>query len=74
MKLEDLVVLNPEEEELDLMNTKIIGRTARMKMAKKAAKEAKKNKHSEFKIPAAVRTTSGEVEEVPDDLFDKPSA
>ena len=73
-KEEDLIVLNPEEEELDLMNTKMIGRKARMKTAKKAAKEAKKNKHSEFKTPAAVPTTSGKVDEVPDDFFDEPSA
>ena len=61
-KEEDLVVLNPEEEELDLMNSNMSARRARVKAEKKAAKEAKKNKHSEFKTPAAIPTTSAKVE------------
>merc|ERR1712025_108788 len=56
-KEEDLVVLNPEEEELDLMNSKMICRRARIKAGKKAAKEEKKKNKSEFKTPAAVPTT-----------------
>jgi len=50
-KEQDLIVLNPEEEELDLMNSMMIARRARAKAAKKAAKEAKKNKDSDFKVP-----------------------
>ena len=42
-KGEDRVVLNLEEEELDLINCKMIARRARVKAEKKAAKEAKKN-------------------------------
>jgi len=56
-KEEDLIVLNPEEEELDLMNSKMICRRARIKAEKKAAKEEKKKNKSEFKTPAAVPTT-----------------
>merc|ERR1712025_297994 len=55
-KEEDLIVLNPEEE-LDLMNSKMICRRARIKAEKKAAKEEKKKNKSEFKTPAAVPTT-----------------
>lgn len=73
---EDLVVLNPEEEELDLMNSKMVDRRAKVKAEKKAAKEAKKNKHSEFKAPAAVTPAPacGKVEKVPADFFDEPVA
>ena len=73
-KEEDLVVLNPEEEELDLMNSKMIARRARVKAEKKAAKEAKKNKQSEFKTPAAVPTTSAKMDKIPSDFFDEPAA
>jgi len=63
---EDMVVLNPEEEEIDMMNTKMIARRARVKAAKKAAKAAKKmakevepsvdspSTSSGFKVPAPV--------------------
>jgi len=71
-KEEDLIVLNPEEEELDMMNSKMIARRARMKAEKKAAKEAKKKQKSEFKTPAAVPTTSEKVDKVPADFFDEP--
>jgi len=73
-KEDDLVVLNPEEEELDLMNNKMLTRRARMKAEKKAAKEAKKNKHSEFKTPAAVSSAIGKVDKIPADFFDEPAA
>ena len=36
---EDLIVLNPEEEEIDLMNAKMIARKARVKAEKKAKKK-----------------------------------
>jgi len=39
---EDMIILNPEEEELDMMNANMIARRARVKAAKKAAKAAKK--------------------------------
>ena len=42
-KEEDLIVLNPEEDEIDLMNSKMIARKARAK----AEKKAKKKKSSE---------------------------
>jgi len=61
LKEEDLVTVECEDEELDLMNAKMIARRARIKAAKKAAKDAKKksspeldakNKSStEFKVP-----------------------
>jgi len=73
-KEEDLIVLNPEEEELDLMNSKMIARRARAKAAKKAAKEEKKKQKSEFKTPAAVPTTREKDDKVPvpTDFFDEP--
>jgi len=71
-KDDNLVVLNPEEEELDLMNIRMIARRAKTKAEKKAAKEAKKNKHSEFKTPAAVATVNGKTDQVPADFFDEP--
>lgn len=60
-KEEDLVTVECEDEELDLMNAKMVARRARAKAAKKAAKEAKKKSSpeldskktssDEFKIP-----------------------
>jgi len=38
-KEEDLIVVNPEEEEIDLMNSKMIARKARVKAEKKAKKK-----------------------------------
>lgn len=62
---EDLVTLNAEEEELDLMNSQMIARRARLKAAKKASKEAKKHKladtngsSTDFKVPAASTSSS----------------
>jgi len=71
-KEEDLIVLNPEEEELDLMNTKMIARRARAKAEKKAAKEAKKKKDIEFKVPSLERksTFQDQTSKIPDDFFD----
>jgi len=59
---EDVVILNPEEEEIDQMNAMMIARRARVKAAKKAAKAAKKAEGSkstsvsepEFKAPGTV--------------------
>lgn len=61
-KEEDLVTISPEEEELDLMNTKMVARRARAKAAKKAAKDAKKitatastaTAADDFKVPNGV--------------------
>jgi len=50
----DIVTINPEEEELDLMNSMMIARRARIKAMKKAAKEAKRKNESGFKVPEAV--------------------
>lgn len=52
-KEEDIVTINPEEEELDLMNSKMIARHARVKALKKAAKDAKRKNEVEFKVPSA---------------------
>jgi hypothetical protein len=55
-KEEDIVTLNPEEEELDLMNSKMNARRARVKALKKAAKEAKRKNESDFKVPSSSKT------------------
>merc|ERR1712059_41632 len=60
-KEEDMVIINPEKEELDMMNANMIARRARVKAAKKAAKAAKKlNKEtiSPADSSAAEETTS----------------
>merc|ERR1719483_373904 len=44
-KKDNLVVLNPEEEDLDMMHLRMVARRSRMKAEKEAAREAKKNKH-----------------------------
>jgi len=59
-KEEDIIIMNPEGDELDLMNAKMIARRARVKAEKKAGKESKKMKRShveengEFKKPDLV--------------------
>jgi len=59
-KEEDIIILNPEEDDLDLMHSKMIARRARIKAGKKAAKESKKKRTAEnvFKVPEAVAGTS----------------
>merc|ERR550519_1063114 len=56
------------------MNSKMVARRARIKAEKKAAKEAKKNKNPEFKVPAAIASSSSKVNKVPGDFFDEPAA
>jgi len=62
-KEDDTIVMNPEEAELDMMNTMMIARRARVKAAKKAAKAAKKEKagtssgNGEFKVPCTSTST-----------------
>lgn len=51
-KEQDIVVVNAEEEELDLMNSMMIARQARIKAAKKAAKDAKRKNDADFKVPS----------------------
>jgi len=51
-KDDDLILLNPSEEEIDEQTQRMVARRARMKAEKKAAKAAKKNVSSEsFKVP-----------------------
>lgn len=55
IKEEDLVTISPEDEELDLMNSKMIARRARVKAAKKAKKKKATDLTStadDFKVPA----------------------
>lgn len=57
-KEEDIIMLNPDSDELDLMNSKMIARRARVKAEKKALKDSKKKRNYEdnggFKKPALV--------------------
>jgi hypothetical protein len=57
-KEEDIIILNPEGDDLDLMHAKMVARRARIKAEKKAAKEMKKKRTAaemeEFKKPATV--------------------
>jgi len=60
-KEEDLVTISPEEEELDLMNAKMIARRARVKAAKKAKKKKaieESATNGSFKMP--LTSSSGE--------------
>jgi len=65
---EDLVILNPEEHEIDQMNAMMIARRARVKAAKKAAKAAKKaaagssssKDELEFKAPNPVASEASD--------------
>eukprot|EP00088_Acartia_fossae_P056952 TRINITY_DN6639_c1_g1_i10.p1 TRINITY_DN6639_c1_g1~~TRINITY_DN6639_c1_g1_i10.p1 ORF type:complete len:303 (-),score=88.80 TRINITY_DN6639_c1_g1_i10:1138-2046(-) len=57
-KEEDVVTINPEEEELDLMNSMMNARRARVKAAKKAAKEAKRKNDADFKVPTPGSSSS----------------
>lgn len=61
-KEEDIIVLNPDEDEIDLMNAKMIARRARVKAEKKASKDSKKKRNhediGEFKKPALMASTS----------------
>jgi len=61
-KEEDIIMLNPEGDELDLMNSKMIARRARVKAEKKALKDSKKKRNhedaGEFKKPGLVASTS----------------
>lgn len=60
-KEEDLVTISPEEEELDLMNSKMNSRRAKLKAAKKAAKEAKRKNAAtdDFKVPTQISQQNG---------------
>lgn len=59
-KEEDIIILNPEEDDLDLMHSKMIARRARVKAEKKAAKDSKKKRAIEevFKKPEAAAGSS----------------
>jgi len=63
-KEEDIVTVNPEEEELDYMNSKMISRRARVKALKKAAKDSKRKANSDFKVPVAAAASSTTVPEI----------
>jgi len=65
-KEEDIVTVNPEEEELDYMNSKMIARRARVKALKKAAKDAKRKADGDFKVPVLAGASSTTVP-VPED-------
>jgi len=65
LKEEDLVTVNPEEEELDLMSAKMNARRARAKALKKAAKESKKKANPDFKAPDSASSSSSGSDEPP---------
>lgn len=58
---EDLIILNPEENDEDLMRTKMDARRARVKAAKKAAKEGKRKLTAETSNEESTKS-NGETE------------
>jgi len=62
-KEEDLIVLNPEEDEIDLMNCKMIARRARLQAERKANKKIHKKEKKDFKVPQTEEERKREKEE-----------